>query len=248
MGSLFVVSDVHGYRDDLARVLGSAGLVDEAGRWTGAEDELWVLGDLTDRGPDGIGTVDLMMSLQQQAPDQVHVLLGNHEALALGMRRFPESRFAHSWQINGGRRTDQEGLTPAHVEWLSGLPALALVRDFLLVHSDTDEYLGWGDSVEGINATVRELLASDDVADAWEVWARLTSRYRFAGRKGAGVAKTMLDRLGGEVIVHGHSIIGTLLDVPSEQVSDPILYADGLVLAIDGGRYDGGPLIVVRLD
>jgi len=58
----------------------------------------------------------------------------------------------------------------------------------------------------------------------------------------------MLDALGGECIVHGHSIIGSLTDTPSPQVQGPISYADGLVVAIDGGRYDGGPLLVVQLD
>jgi hypothetical protein len=57
----------------------------------------------------------------------------------------------------------------------------------------------------------------------------------------------VLDRLGGEHIVHGHSIIGSLVDRPSEQVEGPFAYADGLVLAIDGGRYDGGPLLLVEL-
>jgi hypothetical protein len=58
----------------------------------------------------------------------------------------------------------------------------------------------------------------------------------------------MLSTYGGEVIVHGHSIIGTLLGVPSEEVTKPVLYADGHVLAIDGGRYDGGPLLLVEAD
>jgi hypothetical protein len=48
--------------------------------------------------------------------------------------------------------------------------------------------------------------------------------------------------------VHGHSIIGSLLGVPSAQVDGPIMYAEGQVIAIDGGRYDGGPLLLVRLD
>jgi len=57
----------------------------------------------------------------------------------------------------------------------------------------------------------------------------------------------MLSTYGGECLVHGHSIIGSLIDRPSPEVDGPILYADGLALAIDGGRYDGGPLLLVRL-
>ena len=88
MGSLYVVSDVHGYHDDLVRGLDRAGF--------GGDDELWILGDLLDRGPDGIGVVNRVMSMQQEAPDRVHVLMGNHEILALGRYRFPRSQFALS--------------------------------------------------------------------------------------------------------------------------------------------------------
>ena len=48
--------------------------------------------------------------------------------------------------------------------------------------------------------------------------------------------------------MHGHSIIGSLIDKPSSEVTEPVLYADGLVVGIDGGRYDGGPLLLVQLD
>ncbi len=58
----------------------------------------------------------------------------------------------------------------------------------------------------------------------------------------------MLSTYGGECIVHGHSIIGSLIDVPSVEVEEPLVYAEGLVVAIDGGRYDGGPLLLLALD
>ncbi len=248
MGSLFVVSDVHGHRDDLVAGLADEGLTGRDGTWCGGDAQLWILGDLTDRGPDGIGVVDLVMSLQQQAPEQVHMLMGNHEILALGMKRFPESRFASSWVINGGLDRDQDALTPVHLDWLGSLPVLAKVDDYLLMHSDTTAYLGWGDSVEEINATVREIIESGDVDGYWDVWARLTSRYDFARPDGREVARDLLEKLGAKGIVHGHSIIGSLIDCPSSEVDGPVLYAEGQVLAIDGGRYDGGPLLVVQLE
>ena len=241
MGSLYVVSDVHGYRDDLERGLDEAGF--------GGDDELWILGDLVDRGPDGIGVIDLVMSLQQRHPGRVHMLMGNHEILALGRYRFPNSKFAESWLINGGKRRDQAGLTDEHIDWLATLPLMGLAGEFLLMHSDTTEYLAWGDSIDEVNESVRSSLADpDDLEAHWDVWARLTSRYDFAGSDGAEVAGQMLSTYGGEVIVHGHSIIGTLLDIASPEVTQPLLYADGLVLDLDGGRYDGGPLLIVRMD
>jgi hypothetical protein len=248
MAALFVVSDVHGHLGDLRRGLRRAGLVDEHDRWVGGDAELWMLGDLTDRGPDGIGVIRLMRTLQRQAPGQVHVLMGNHEALALGRHLFPDSRFREVWAINGGLDSDQDALTDDDVAWLRSLPVLARAGDFLLMHSDTGDYLEWGSSVEDVNRTVTSLLAGDDPDVHWEVFATLTNRYAFARSRGAELARELLRTLGGECIVHGHSIIGSLIDVPSAQVDGPIRYADGLVIAIDGGRYDGGPLLVVQLD
>ena len=249
MGSLYVLSDVHGYRDDLRDGLASAGLVDDGDRWTGGDgDVLWVLGDLFDRGPDGIGAADLVRSLQQQAPEQVHVLMGNHEILALGRHRFPRSEFADSWRINGGKRRDQAGLTEDHLDWLASLPLVARAGDFLLLHSDTTAYLSWGDSIEQINDTVRVGLSDPDDLDAhWEVWAQLTGRGDFAGADGRAAAADLLDTLGGSYVVHGHSIISMMVGAQPWEVTEPLLYAGGLVLDVDGGRYAGGPLLVVRL-
>jgi hypothetical protein len=245
---LYVVSDVHGHLEDLRRGLGDAGLIDADGRWTWQHDHLWVLGDLLDRGPDGIGVVDLLMSLQEQAPEQVHVLLGNHEALAVGRYLFPQTRFDQLWVINGGRDRDQVAFTDAHLAWMRALPPMGRVGDYLLVHSDVTTYLEWGSSVDEVNATVHAMLADDDLRTHWEVFARLTGRYDFAGTDGSAAAERMLRTFGGECLVHGHSIIGSLVNRPSDETVGPLLYADGLVLAIDGGRYDGGPLLVVRLN
>ncbi len=240
MGNLYVVSDVHGYLDDLVQ-----GLEDVE---FSAEDELWVLGDLLDRGPDGIGVIDHVRSLQAEAPGQVHALMGNHEILALGKRRFPGSRFDASWRANGGQRRDQEALTDADEEWLATLPPMARVGDYLFLHSDTTEYVRWGHSTDEVNETVRSALADPADFDAhWEVWQHLTSRHAFGRADGHEVAQQFLGTFGGELVVHGHSIIGTLLDIPSYEVEEPLLYADGFVLDVDGGRYDDGPLFIVEL-
>jgi len=261
----YVISDIHGHRDDLAQGLRAAGLLDGAegdveGHWSGGDATVWVLGDLFDRGPDGVGSVDLAMRLEHEAGaagGAMHVLLGNHEVLALGTHLFGDTplpgqdgrsrSFAISWLLNGGSLRDQSRLTSEHIAWLSTRPALALDGDLLLMHSDTTEYLHWGGTIDGINAGVRAALTSRDLSAWWEVWQRLTARYAFAGRGGQGIAATMLRMLGGERIVHGHSIIASLTGQDSAQVQGPLLYAGGLALAIDGGRYAGGPLLLVRL-
>jgi Calcineurin-like phosphoesterase len=256
----YAVSDVHGHRDVLVTALTRTGLLSDDARWAGGDSSLFVLGDMLDRGPDGIGTIDLVMRLEKQAAQaggRVVTLLGNHEILALGVRRFRSQElgrpdrarsFALAWMRNGGIRRDQEAMTVEHEEWLVTRPAAILDGDDLLVHSDTAEYLRWGDSVAQVNATVRDALDSEDAERWWDCWRWLTDRYAFLGSDGLANAGRLLSTLGGRRVVHGHSLIGDLRHMLSEHVTQAWRYADGLALAIDGGIYDGGPCLVVPLD
>ncbi|UQS27452.1 serine/threonine protein phosphatase [Amycolatopsis thermalba] len=255
----YVVGDVHGHRDELAAALRRAGLVDEAGDWSGGQAHLWFLGDFVDRGPDGIGVIDLVMRLHRQAAEaggSTRTLLGNHEILLLGMHRFGDTEvpsdfgprsFARSWEINGGQLSDQDALTDEHVEWLTSRPLVAHAANHLLMHSDTVEYLDWGDDAEDINTTVREILAGEDLVEWWDVWRRMTTRYAFRGPHGPDIADYLLEQLGGERIVHGHSVIADQLGIHPSQIEAPYLYAGGKVLGIDGGLFVGGPCLIVPL-
>ncbi|MEV4310944.1 metallophosphoesterase family protein [Actinocrispum sp. NPDC049592] len=255
----FVVGDVHGHRAELADALLDAGLVSEDGDWSGGDARLWFLGDFVDRGPDGVGVIDLVMRLAEQAPDAggvVDSLLGNHEILLLGMHRFGDTdvpsdfgprSFARSWEINGGQATDQDALTDAHLDWLTSRNVLAVVDDHLLMHSDTLEYLQYGETVELINTAVREVLKGDNLADWWECWRRMTTRYSFRGPEGPEIATQVLEILGGKQIVHGHSVIADQLGILPAQVEAPYEYAGGKVLGVDGGLFVGGPCLIVPL-
>ncbi|WP_253777944.1 metallophosphoesterase family protein [Goodfellowiella coeruleoviolacea] len=257
--SLHVVGDVHGHLDELVRALHAAGLVDTAGHWCAGTGELWFLGDFVDRGPDGVGVIEFVMALQEQAEQaggRVTALLGNHEVLMLGMHRFGDTEvpdglglrsFERSWTINGGLRRDLDRLTDRHLDWLTGLDVLALTRNHLLMHSDTVEYLDWGRSIAEVNSAVRTVLTGDDLVEWWECWRRMTTRYSFRGDFGGQVAKEVLDIFGGQTLVHGHTVISDQLGVPPEQVTEPLRYAGGRVLAVDGGLFIGGPCLVVPL-
>lgn len=254
-----VVGDVHGHRTELVSALTDAGFLDEDARWSGGTARLWFLGDFVDRGPDGIGAIDLVMRLEGEAAragGQVSTLLGNHEILLLGMHRYGETEvpsglgprsFARSWALNGGQESDQEGLTEEHIAWLRERPVLALVDDHLLMHSDTLEYLSWGNDIAEINAAVRAVLESDDIGDWWEVWRRMTARHAFRGPYGEEVVDKLLSVLGGTRIVHGHSVIADQLGILPAHVDGPLLYAGGKALGVDGGVFVGGPCLVVPL-
>ncbi|WP_035304133.1 metallophosphoesterase family protein [Actinokineospora inagensis] len=258
--STYVVGDIHGHRAELLDALRAVGLADEDGAWAGGTDHLWFLGDFVDRGPDGIGVIDLVRTLAagaEAAGGRVETLLGNHEILLLGMHRFGEEEvpsdygqrsFARSWAMNGGIATDQESLTDAHVEWLTSRPVVALVGDHLLMHSDTTEYLGWGTDIDAINAGVQTVLRSDDLVEWWEVWRRMTTRYAFRGPEGEQVADLLLSTLGGSQVVHGHSVIADQIGVLPTQIEGPHSYANGKALGIDAGLFVGGPCLIVNID
>jgi hypothetical protein len=82
--SVVAIGDVHGDLDDFVTILQKAGLIDEQHHWTGGKTTFVQVGDLLDRGPKPRDVMDLMMSLEKEAPKaggRVVGLLGNHEMM-----------------------------------------------------------------------------------------------------------------------------------------------------------------------
>ncbi|MEU2582590.1 metallophosphoesterase [Streptomyces avermitilis] len=267
-GPLYVVGDVHGYLDQLVAALQEQGLVDAAGNWSAGTARLWFLGDFTDRGPDGIGVIDLVMRLSAEAAaagGYCKALMGNHELLLLGAKRFGDTpvnsgagtaTFQAAWLLNGGQKTDMDRLQDHHLQWMARLDAMEQADGHLLVHSDTTAYLDYGDSIEAVNDTIRETLTRNDADECWDLFRKFTKRFAFRDDGGAEAAQSLLDAYGGARVVHGHSPIPYLLgEVGSEDDEDgtgpvvegPHLYADGLAIAMDGGVTMAGKLLVQQL-
>ncbi|MEU9955570.1 metallophosphoesterase [Streptomyces sp. NPDC050982] len=267
-GPLYVVGDVHGYLDELVAALREKGLIDIDGSWAAGTSRLWFLGDFTDRGPDGIGVIDLVMRLSAEAAaagGYCKALMGNHELLLLGAKRFGDipvnsgagtATFQAAWLLNGGQKTDMERLQDHHLQWMARLDAMEMADGHLLVHSDTTAYLDYGDSIEAVNDTVRETLTRNDADECWDVFRKFTKRFAFRDDGGAQAVRSLLDMYGGSRIVHGHSPIPYLLgevgseegeDSPNPVVEKPHVYADGLAIAMDGGVTMAGKLLVQQL-
>ncbi|MEU0442396.1 metallophosphoesterase [Streptomyces sp. NPDC006186] len=267
-GPLFVVGDVHGYLDELVAALQEKGLIDGSGQWCAGTARLWFLGDFTDRGPDGIGVIDLVMRLSAEAAaagGYCKALMGNHELLLLGAKRFGDTpvnsgagtaTFQAAWLLNGGQKTDMDRLQDHHLQWMARLDALTETDGHLLVHSDTTAYLDYGSSIEEVNDTVRETLTRNDADEVWDLFRKFTKRFSFRDEGGADAVRSLLDTYGGSRIVHGHSPIPYLLgEVGSEDGEDgagpvvegPHVYADGLAIAMDGGVTMAGKLLVQQL-
>jgi len=245
------VGDVHGCRDVLAGLLHGAGLLGADERWAGADARVWLVGDLTDRGPDGLGTVELVRRLERESGGSLRCLLGNHEVLLVAVARFaneetsvPGESFHELWRRNGGVESDLRGLTPDHVAWISALPPLALVGETLLIHADTPEYLALGRSVDAVARATRAVLTAGSAGELDALLAAVSDRMRLDD---PAAVRALLDAFGGRRIVHGHTPIASLLGIDPRAVTEALVYGDGLVTNVDHCLFAGGPGFVTRL-
>ncbi|WP_059010177.1 metallophosphoesterase [Streptomyces specialis] len=273
-GPLYVVGDVHGYLDELRAALRAAGLTDENDGWAAGTARLWFLGDFTDRGPDGVGVIDLVMRLSAEAAaagGYCKALLGNHELLLIGASRFTDApvesaagtaSFQAAWLLNGGQRSDMERLQDHHIQWMSRLDSMALADGHLLLHSDTTAYLDYGSTIDDVNDSIWQALQRNDVEVTWDLFRKFTKRFAFRDEEsGPRAVRELLDTYGGERVVHGHSPIpyltgetGADADAAggpggdaTPRVDGPHVYADSLAIAMDGGVTMAGKLLVARL-
>ena len=96
----YVISDIHGCYDKYIKMIDLIGLSDS--------DTLYVLGDVIDRGPDGIKILFDMMQRKNVIP-----IIGNHESMALGVMRISSNGLTDvsfknayiTWMYNGGEPT-----------------------------------------------------------------------------------------------------------------------------------------------
>ena len=262
VGAVYVIGDVHGELAKLRELLRGAELIrmdnDENETWCGDDATLWLMGDLVNHGPDGIGVVELVMRLQEEATGaggHVQVLLGNHDVLLLAAHRFgtrpipgQDETFRHHWHESGGQDADLERIRPDHVRWLSRLPAMARQGDHLLAHADALLYTRYGQSIAEVNQAMTALLQSDDAASWLHLLEEFNEHQVFVdATTGAERARAFMRHFGGEQIVHGHTPISKMTGQPPEAVREPLLYAGGHCLDVDPGMYLGGPGFVCRL-
>jgi hypothetical protein len=249
-----VIGDIHGQLGALTRLLTSAGLLHE-GRWGGGKAQLLFLGDFFNRGPAGLGVLELVMGLQTEAEaagGSVEMLLGNHDLLILAAYRFGEQvscypdTFIRDWQRSGGIPNDLAGLTPAHAHWLSSRPALLLGADVLYMHADATFYKMLGDSPDAVNQTFQATLRGQDI-DAWNVLLEAFGEHEaFWHPGGEARAQRFLEHFGAARLVHAHTPISKLTGQSDESVTAPLHYAGGLCTDLDHALYRGGQGFIYR--
>jgi hypothetical protein len=245
---LWVLGDPQGNLAPVRRALRENGLVNAEGNWTAGSSTLVVVGDLVDRGPDGLGVIDLMVRLQTQAPSdggRVVVLIGNHDVLLLAARRFG-GPFMTDWLESGGVQRDLDGLDDARVAWLTDLPAMVVDHRTLLIHADAMFYYDYGASVSDVNAAFRRVLVSED-ADAWErLLDRFSEHRAFVDPFGEANLQRYLYTFDADRLIHGHTPIPRMLQIAPETATSAYVYRGGRCVNVDPGIYLGGPGFAYR--
>ena len=170
----FAISDIHGC------ALTFKALLDEIGFST--NDELYLLGDYIDRGPDSKGVIDHIFELKESGYTVV-CLKGNHEELLL--ESLNDSEILQMWLDNGGENTlnsykleDASQLATKYMDFFKHLKYYVEVDNYLLVHA-------------GFNFSSSNFLADFDAC----LWQR--HWYHEIDYKA----------LGDRIIVHGHTPI-----------------------------------------
>lgn len=127
-----IVGDVHGHYQTLLKLW-------EVMAPT-AQDAVYFVGDLIDRGPESARVVDFVME------HQYHCILGNHEQMMLkALEGGPlSSQLLQDWLCNGGQATLQSynhHIPQAHITWMQNLPLYLDLGHVWLVHAGVDPQL-----------------------------------------------------------------------------------------------------------
>ena len=117
-----VVPDVHGAYTELVALLQRTRLIDGNLKWTGGSTMLVQLGDVIDRGARSRECLDLLMSLERQAPKAggtVIPLLGNHEVMnVMGDLRYVTPEIYRTF-VTGGSEKRREQAFGDYVTFLA---------------------------------------------------------------------------------------------------------------------------------
>ena len=82
-GGIDVIGDVHGHADKLEGLLRTLGYRESQGSWRHPERTVMFIGDLIDRGPRQLDTIDIARRMVDAG--QARIVMGNHEYNAIAI-------------------------------------------------------------------------------------------------------------------------------------------------------------------
>lgn len=131
MSNKYAISDIHGCLITFKSLLKKLNF--------NKTDELYILGDFIDRGPDSKGVIDFIWELQKSG-HSVHCLKGNHDQMMLDARNSLDLQ--RQWLINGGWTTIEnfnvdriQDIQDKYFQFFEDMPSYLEVDNYILVHA-----------------------------------------------------------------------------------------------------------------
>ncbi|MDW3648614.1 MAG: metallophosphoesterase family protein [Bacteroidia bacterium] len=215
-----VISDIHGCLKSFKALLEHQVVLEK-------RDELYLLGDYIDRGPDSKGVIDHIIALKE-AGYKVHALKGNHEEMmAKAVRQNDDTSM---WLYNGGHQSlesfglrDPKEIPEKYLKFIDELDNFFEVDEYILVHAGLN-FTGNSSEEEGDDFLWRMHNPLSDLKSMmWIRWWYEDINWSW-----------LKDR----IIVHGH----TPVDI--DDIWDMVeLLSEDQVLDIDNGcfaKYNAG--------
>ncbi|MEP7247111.1 MAG: metallophosphoesterase [Gammaproteobacteria bacterium] len=222
---LFVMADTHGEFEIAVELLRNQHVIDSALRWQFGRGRLAVLGDVFDRGPNQTEIFWLLYKLEAEAARAgggVHLMLGNHETMALGGDdRYLNPKYQ---QVKGALHAPNYAAlwseTTLLGQWLRTKATVTRIGDYLCLHGGLSrELVDRKLTLEQINAEVRASLGklhadSFVMSNAGPQWYR--GYFAEAARAGGFKVATsedidaILAFYGARAIFVGHTIVPTV--------------------------------------
>jgi hypothetical protein len=221
---LYALSDPHGHYEELVKVLAANHLIASASgstdptkvKWTGGTAILLVLGDLIDKGEKSLEVIDMLRTLERQAPGvggRVIVTMGNHEAEFLADPNNGKATSRGQDETGINVQLDSSGVDPAKVaackdtdgrgRWLADLPLGARVKKWFFAHGGNTK----GKSLAELNDKLQSSLLKNGFSDDDIIGGEslLQSQHWYGNPKDGNAGEKEVDGLGHvKHIVFGH--------------------------------------------
>ncbi len=170
MARTIAIGDIHGCSKTFFELLQQLDIAED--------DNIYLLGDIIDKGPDSKGVLNTILALQQNGFN-IHCLMGNHEQLMLdsegGFFNFSQ------WIQNGGENTLENfgvdffhELNPTYQHFFTHLPTHIITAENIFVHA-------------GLNFANDDIFADEEAM----LWIR--------------GFEPLQTSLGNKLLVHGHT-------------------------------------------
>lgn len=202
---IYAISDPHGGAKELAAILTANHLI-KGTTWTGGSAILVVAGDLIDKGPDSLGVIDLLRTLEPAAKakgGRIIVTIGNHEAELLADPQNKKAAAGIDIELAAAkidpadlaRGSDAKG----RGRWLIDLPFGVRIKKWFFAHGGNTA----GDSISQLAKKLESGFADHGFADkAITGKDSILEAQEWYGKDRS--AKKQADALGVKHIVFGH--------------------------------------------